>query len=452
MFPPFPEEKAFEQCRKIFELIEQGKIVLKTVGRKSQERSENGVMIGCLVCLDENGNERILRTVSGNSRVLENAPNYSDDAIFVGPIVSTERIDHALKDNDEQIHLLTERINSLRRQNVHGTELDEMVQKRKALCAESLENVHQLYSFYCADGKTRSLREICSARKITLSPTGTGDCCAPKLLDFAFRNKWRPVSMCEMYFGKSSQSSIRIHGNKYSPCDERCGIILPAMLGIEIIYRDKDILVVNKQSGLLSVPGRGPDKQDCIVNRMRNLFPESPVQCAVHRLDMETSGIMILSMNLEAHRKMVRQFEEKEIQKEYIAVVDGVLSKNGIPDQGQNELYFRLDVDNRPHQIWDPVYGKKAITEWKILGVENYVSPDGMRRPVTRVLFMPHTGRTHQLRLVSSDSHGFGCPIIGDTLYGKCQEGERLLLHAKKITFAHPSTGQTMVIETEVPF
>lgn len=116
------------------------------------------------------------------------------------------------------------------------------------------------------------------------------------------------------------------------------------------------------------------------------------------------------------------------------------------------ELFFRLDVENRPHQIWDEENGKKAVTEWEILGVERYNAPDGTTRNVTRVLFRPKTGRTHQLRLASADEHGFGCPIVGDTLYGKCEDGERLMLHARKITFPHPATGEIMQIECRCPF
>ena len=108
------------------------------------------------------------------------------------------------------------------------------------------------------------------------------------------------------------------------------------------------------------------------------------------------------------------------------------------------ELYFRLDIDNRPHQIWDEVNGKKAVTQWKILGVERYTDPHGKTTNATRVLFIPHTGRTHQLRLASADKHGFNVPIIGDTLYGKCTPGQRLMLHAQYIKFTHPTTGQTM--------
>ena len=128
------------------------------------------------------------------------------------------------------------------------------------------------------------------------------------------------------------------------------------------------------------------------------------------------------------------------------------LEEKGIAPEGVMELTFRLDINNRPHQIWDSVYGKKAVTEWKIECVQDYHAPDGSRRPATRVLFRPHTGRTHQLRLASADPHGFGVPIIGDTLYGSCAEGERLMLHASRLCFTHPMTGRRMEFTSPAPF
>ncbi|MBR1721435.1 MAG: RluA family pseudouridine synthase, partial [Treponema sp.] len=238
------------------------------------------------------------------------------------------------------------------------------------------------------------------------------------------------------------------------PCDERCGIVLPAMLGLKILYRDDCICLVDKQSGLLSVPVRGEETKDSVESRFRMNFGNKVdiMQPAVHRLDMETSGLMILAFTKDAHRNLNRQFEEKKVHKEYIALLDGVLQKKGIAPRGQMELFFRLDIDNRPHQICDAENGKSSITQWEILGVERYRSKDGSVRNVTRVLFTPHTGRTHQLRLASADSHGFGVPIIGDSLYGTCAEGERLMLHAKKISFFHPVSGEKISFECEPEF
>lgn len=440
MFPPFDEELAFKYCKEIISLLEEKKLSLVyTTEKISAERFANGIMIGVLVAKNSAQENKILFTVSGISRKIEGKFH---DAIFIEPIVSNRKIMSALQKNDKKIHLLTEKLKSCRKEDIQELQLH-----RSTLTSESLEKVHELYSFYCFDGKIRSLKQIC---KNQLPPTGTGDCCAPKLLNFAFKNNLTPLSMCEVFYGRSTEK--KISGCKYSPCDERCGLILPEILGLKILYRDKDIIVVNKQSGLLSVPGRGPEKQDCVVNRVKKLFPECIEQPSVHRLDMETSGLMVLAFTKDAHRNLCRQFEEGLVQKKYVALLDGILAKKGIAQTGTMELYFRLDVENRPHQIWDSVYGKKAITEWKILDVEKYLSPMENKKNVTRILFIPHTGRTHQLRLASADSHGFGVPIIGDTLYGHCEPNERLMLHSCYIKFTHPSTGQVMEFNCESDF
>lgn len=408
-------------------------------------------MIGVLIAQDSSNKKITLRTVSGISKALRSASTDNDDMFFVEPIATSTKIEEALAQNDTAIHLLTQEINNLKaqRNTVPGARTNPseeeraLTQQRTALTTASLQNVFALYSFHCADGTTRTLTDICAEHNHNkLPPTGTGDCCAPKLLDYAFAHNLTPLSMCEVFYGTSTNQKVT--GEKYSPCNERCGIILPAMLGIEILYRDNDIIVVNKQSGILSVPGRGPEKQDCIVNRVRRLFPYCINQPSVHRLDMETSGILVLAFKQEAHRALSKQFEAGEIQKKYDALIDGDLLQKGIAPHGQNELFFRLDIDNRPHQIWDTLYGKKAVTEWNIEGTQLYTAPDGSKRKVTRVTFFPHTGRTHQLRLASSDPHGFGTPIVGDTLYGHCAAGERLMLHASYLCFTHPSTGMKM--------
>ena len=257
--------------------------------------------------------------------------------------------------------------------------------------------------------------------------------------------------MDEVYYGRDTVH--KKNGFSYPPCDERCGYILPSVLGIEILYRDKDIVVINKPAGLLSVPGKGGEKQDCAESRLQKLFPEAPRQCAVHRLDMETSGILVLALNPQSHRIMNEQFSAGLVQKKYIALLDGILYGKG---NGRTELPFRLDTENRPHQIYDAVNGKIGITEWKKLKVEIYRNPvTNIARRVTRIEFSPHTGRTHQLRLAAScpvESGGLGIPIVGDSLYGHLEAGERLMLHAKEISFQHPTSGRILNILCEPDF
>lgn len=456
MFPPFPQEEAFNVCNKIISALESGVLQLEQIGKVSVERSGQGIMVGVAVCQKSDGSSVVLNTVSGISKRIKGSES-AGLGIFVEPIVSSAEIEKALQKNDFQIHQLTEKINFLKEKRKRSDgkfenqseEEIQFVKKRLDLCDESLKKVFNLYSFHCADGKVRSLLEICRKKQKNLPPTGTGDCCAPKLLDFAFKNQLAVKSLAEVFYGESNK--FRINGKLYGPCDERCSLILPEILGLEILYQDEDIVVVNKQSGLLSVPGRGPEKQDCIVNRLKKLFPHCIQQPSVHRLDMETSGLLVLALNENSHRILCRQFEEKKVQKRYIALIDGKLPEK-VPKSGKMELYFRVDIENRPHQIWDEVYGKNAITEWNWLDEEFYSAPDGSKRLCTRILFIPHTGRTHQLRLAAADIHGFGVPIIGDTLYGHCENGERLMLHAEYLSFAHPKTGKLMEFSCPAPF
>lgn len=450
MFPPFDQEQANLYCRKLISLIQSGDLELRQVSLESEERKNQGIMIGSLVCKKENQTV-ILACVSGISKELfyQNQKSFTLDNnqfIIVPSIADNQQIQQALKQNDGQIHELTDKINSL---SLSPDEKIKLTNLRQALCDQSLKNVFNLYSFHTAQKKKISLNQIIE-EKHKLPPTGTGECCAPKLLSYAFENNLIPLSMDEVYFGQDTKN--RENGKSYAPCDNRCGFILPSILGLEILYRDNDIIVVNKTSGLLSVPGRTEDKQDCVVSRVKTLFPDCIEQPSVHRLDMETSGLLVLAFTKDSHRELNRQFAEGLVEKEYIAILDGVLQTapgNLTPKKGEKsgriELKFRLDVENRPHQIYDEEYGKLGITDWEYLETFTWENPvTKEKKAVTKVRYVPQTGRTHQLRLVSSDMHGFGLPIIGDTLYGKCREGERLMLHSCKLEFTHPVSGQRM--------
>ena len=206
-----------------------------------------------------------------------------------------------------------------------------------------------------------------------------------------------------------------------------------------ILHQDPAFLVVHKPGGLLAVPGRGEDKQDCVVARIRQLLPQMISQPAVHRLDMYTSGLMVLAVTTQAHRHLSRQFEQRQVRKRYIALLEGIIAE----DEGEIRLAFRLDPDNRPYQVYDPLHGKMGITRWRLLAVE------GER---TRIEFSPLTGRTHQLRVHAAHSLGLGLPIVGDRLYGHGREGEQMLLHASHLAFAHPSTGEPLLFDSPAPF
>ena len=195
---------------------------------------------------------------------------------------------------------------------------------------------------------------------------------------------------------------------------------------LDIVHEDRFLVVVDKPSGLLSVPGRRPEHADCVAARVRARFPEATGPLTVHRLDMDTSGLIVLALDPTTHRALSRLFQEREVSKRYEAVVDG----RARPDEGTISLSLRLDLDNRPYQIVDEQRGRPALTRWRVLA-------RGDRW--TRVEFVPHTGRTHQLRVHAAV--GLGCPIRGDLLYGDPTSAPRLQLHATTLSLRHPATG-----------
>jgi tRNA pseudouridine32 synthase/23S rRNA pseudouridine746 synthase len=208
---------------------------------------------------------------------------------------------------------------------------------------------------------------------------------------------------------------------------------------LDILHTDPDFVVVNKLSGMLAVPGRGPEKIDSVANRVRRMFPGCIEQPAVHRLDMDTSGLMVVALSAEAHRNLSRQFHERETQKKYIALLDGVLGQ----ESGVIELPFRLDVDNRPIQIYDEIHGKMGITHWQKLAIEGQF---------TRIEFTPITGRTHQLRLHAYHEKGLGIPIVGDPFYGRGTGPGQMKLHACELAFTHPMTGEQVAFHSAPQF
>lgn len=225
---------------------------------------------------------------------------------------------------------------------------------------------------------------------------------------------------------------------------------LPPSAPEELLYVDDHLLVLVKPSGLHAVPGRGEDKQDCLSGRAQACFPDALV---VHRLDRDTSGLMLMARGTQVQRTLNIAFAERRVHKRYVAVVEGELGKLGesaAPDGedgwGRIELSIFLDWPNRPRRIIDPVQGKPSVTRWRVLG------PMTGPAPATRVELEPVTGRSHQLRV---HLQAIGHPILGDTLYGS-REGQaradRLLLHAHELAFAHPVTGEMLRFSAPAPF
>ncbi|MGB4408348.1 MAG: RluA family pseudouridine synthase [Sphaerochaeta sp.] len=433
MKSPLPIQKAKEAALLLQEALDfhkaldyEGEKLISTDYLFSLAR---GQMFGILVCEDKEGNEVVLKAFSGQYDGAWLIPGW------VGPVADPSSFDQIVRENNTLLHELTDKITWEK-----GVDSPMLVQQRKALSQSVLLELYSLYKFRCIDGRTKTFSDIFGSK---LPPTGTGDCCAPKLLNWAFSHNLRPVSMAEFYYGLSNRSGSREHKAFYGPCDDKCQPLLKHMLGLDIVYCDASLLVVNKEGGLLSVPGRGEDKQDCVESRVRRLFPTAPKQCAVHRLDMDTSGLLVIALDKETHRLLSIQFMHKEVEKEYVALLEGVVKQEG----GEISLPFRLDADHRPYQIFDGEQGKWGTTVWKKLRVES--SDTGL---VTQVHFTPLTGRTHQLRLHSSHPKGIGHPIVGDRLYGTGKEGDRLCLHASFLAFFHPQTGEWLSFTSQAPF
>lgn len=209
--------------------------------------------------------------------------------------------------------------------------------------------------------------------------------------------------------------------------------------GLDVVYADTKLVVINKPSGLLSVPGKGEANQDCVVTRVQAMFPECRKFPSVHRLDMDTSGLLVLGLTARAHRELMQQFHDKEVGKRYVALLDGTLDP-ALGEQGTIDLPIKRDLDNRPRQMITPE-GRRAVTHWQVLAVE---------AGLTRVMFTPETGRSHQLRLHAL--HGLGLPIAGDRLYGSGTAPGQLKLHANHLQFTHPKTKERLAFETPPPF
>ena len=382
--------------------------------------SERGLMLGMLVSRTKSGELVHFKAFSGLLLKSVHVPG------FVPPCFSANAYREVVARYDGRIHELTQRIEN------GEAELSEM---RHALSLECLSELEKLYSFSSITGRRLTFEDM----GIENPSTGTGDCATIRFLSYCFRRGLAPVSLAEMWFG--SPTATRRESVLYPPCDEKCRPIVRHLLDIDLLYSDEDIAVIDKSAGLLSVPGKGIDKQDCASSRIKRLFPDAPELPSVHRLDMDTSGILVFAKNEEAKRKLSLQFESRETEKVYVALLRGVVRKQS----GDIDLPLRLDVDNRPYQIVDHKLGKRALTHYETVKVEVL---NGEK--VTRVRFYPHTGRTHQLRVHAAS--GLHIPIVGDRLYGTRRENERLCLHAESLSFFHPSTGKRVTFSSPAPF
>jgi tRNA pseudouridine32 synthase/23S rRNA pseudouridine746 synthase len=338
--------------------------------------------------------------------------------------------------------------------------LDSMLQKIDALKDERRTRSgllqKRLFDEYCflnANGEWRSLLSIFHYTDQSTPPAGAGECAAPKLLQYAFLHQLEPIAMAEFWWGASPKSDVRKHRQFYPACRGKCEPILGHMLKglevdpnpmldnpaegkeLEILFEDEFMMAVNKPAEFLSVPGK--IIKDSVYSRIRVRNPEATGPLIVHRLDMSTSGILLIAKSKEIHKRLQHQFENRSIKKRYVALLDGEITVNS----GEIDLPLRVDLDDRPRQLVCYEHGKPSKTYWELIETKNGQS---------KVYFYPLTGRTHQLRVHAAHQLGLNTPIVGDDLYGTIKD--RLHLHAERIEFVHPQTKENMLIAAKVEF
>ena len=327
--------------------------------------------------------------------------------------------------------------------------------ERKTRSAALQQKLFEQFGMLNYRGEVKNLCEIFGQTVHKTPPAGAGECAAPKLLQQAYLHGWKPIAMAEFWWGDSPKSEIRHHGHYYPACKGKCEPILQHMLqglqveetpmlkrmqvpsqNLEIVYEDPWISVINKPAGMLSVPG----KEDAVsvYSLMREQYPEADGPLTVHRLDMATSGLMLIAKTKRVHQNLQAQFKNRLVRKRYVALLEGIVPK----DKGTVDLPLCLNPLDRPRQMVHTEHGKPAITDYQVLE-----RLDGKR---TRIAFYPRTGRTHQLRIHAAHPLGLHCPIIGDELYG--EKADRLYLHAEYLEFTHPITGETVRITKEAEF
>ena len=395
---------------------------------------------------------------------------------------------------NEQLQLLENRARKIK------FDREKLKTQRQDLSRRTQIEYFNLFRLLDRHGNKVNLASLADGQ---LPPAGTGECAGAKLLAFALSHNLEPVAMAEFWWGPTPSGEVRHHGNYYPCCRSKCGLLIPALLGdgsshsatvnnssvmdsrvnfqfecarnsgvtdaehISVLFEDDQLAVVDKPAGVLSVPGKSTARS--IHDWAAEHWPDASGPLLVHRLDMDTSGALLIAKNHQSYVDLQRQFAQRTVQKTYIALVAG------LPDRvsGQVDLPLRVDLDDRPRQMVCHSHGKRAVTDWRVLDSGEWGISDNKQMLITRLKLQPLTGRTHQLRLHCASVDGLDTPIIGDRLYGKGdlppgadfkrklpgsvgggedRKSDRMMLHAASLSFVHPRQQQRLTIESVVPF
>lgn len=347
----------------------------------------------------------------------------------------------------EKIDVIEQKLVSYR------NEIEGLKLRRKEMSNKLQQQLFEQYKLLNADGEWKNVLEIFQPTIHEIPPSGAGDCAAPKLLQYAYLNNLEPLALAEFWWGLSPQSEVRKHKQFYPACRGKCEPILGhmlkglkvdpnpllthegKMLPVEVIYEDDDIIVVNKPAELLSVPGISVE--DSVYSRILERNPEISGPVIVHRLDMSTSGVLLLAKHKTSHAHVQRQFFKRSVHKRYVAILDGEVKV----DEGTINLPLRVDLEDRPRQLVCFEHGKPALTRFQVIEKD---------KSFTRIHFFPESGRTHQLRVHAAHHLGLNAPIKGDDLYGV--KNNRLHLHAAELTIKHPKDGRLITFLAPEPF
>lgn len=334
-------------------------------------------------------------------------------------------------------------------------QINQLKLKRKTQSADLQQKLFEQYHFLNANNQQKNLAELFVDSAAATPPAGAGECAAPKLLHYAYLWNLRPLAMAEFWWGQSPKSELRRHQNFYPACIGKCQPILNHMLDgldvdenlllqnsagdqtLHLVYQDDVMLIVNKPPQLLSVPGKMIT--DSVYNRIKELFPTATGPLIVHRLDMSTSGLMVIALTKQAHKNLQKQFISRGVEKRYVALLDGLLTEQ----EGVITLPLCGDFYDRPRQRVCEDEGKAAHTRWQVLARDHVQGQ-------TKLYLYPKTGRTHQLRVHCAHVRGLNMPILGDDLYG--QQGQRLHLHAQYLKLTHPVSKKLLHFEVAADF
>jgi tRNA pseudouridine32 synthase/23S rRNA pseudouridine746 synthase len=431
----------YKQCADNPELIElKAEIQADRASYQQEEQAQRQIMI------DGRANRKLQRKQGEQTLGPDELKTLLDD-LGKQSVAEKNALKYLKMAWDEKLAVKEQRLATLKH------ELSELKERRKTLSNALQHKLHRQYRFLNGLGQERDLVDIFATTTNPVPPAGAGECAAPKLLQYAFKHGFKPLALAEFWWGESPKSEVRQHKKFYPSCNSKCQPILGHMLQgmnvepnplaenwaedkeLEILYQDEAMVVVNKPSGLLSVPGK--TIKDSAYTRLQAMFPDVEGPFVIHRLDMATSGILVFALTKRANKSLQKQFMARGVQKRYMALLEGELNDS----EGDISLPMRGDPEDRPRQLVCFEHGKPAETHWQLIEVKNGRS---------KVYMYPKTGRTHQLRVHSAHHMGLNMPMVGDGLYG--EKANRLHLHAEMLELDHPYSKERMSFHADCEF